>query len=252
MAEFYHHGVKGQKWGVRRYRNKDGTLTYLGKKRQGTTQYAEKGGVIKKGTTLYRTNAVRRNLGEKYSTDTTIQNRKFFSTTKEDDSRWRSEFKPQYDRLGITTTSLKYKTIKDIKVASTTETGKYFLKMQKGMSQKDKQQMKIDTETAKKSYGILAKSFGRPELFDANVATLNVSAQTQTGKKFVEYMLNKTDYRAISDVNGMDVGKDPIIILNPDSQVKLRSAKAAKRQRRTKRNTPMYKKDPMYRKFYPS
>lgn len=28
-----HHGVKGQKWGVRRYRNEDGTLTEAGKKR---------------------------------------------------------------------------------------------------------------------------------------------------------------------------------------------------------------------------
>lgn len=33
MAEFYHHGVKGQKWGVRRYRNADGSLTPAGKKR---------------------------------------------------------------------------------------------------------------------------------------------------------------------------------------------------------------------------
>lgn len=29
----YHHGVKGQKWGVRRFQNKDGSLTRLGKKR---------------------------------------------------------------------------------------------------------------------------------------------------------------------------------------------------------------------------
>lgn len=28
-----HHGIKGQKWGVRRYQNKDGTLTAAGKKR---------------------------------------------------------------------------------------------------------------------------------------------------------------------------------------------------------------------------
>ena len=31
--ELYHHGVKGQRWGVRRYQNKDGSLTLAGKKR---------------------------------------------------------------------------------------------------------------------------------------------------------------------------------------------------------------------------
>ena len=31
--ELYHHGVKGMKWGVRRYQNKDGSLTESGKKR---------------------------------------------------------------------------------------------------------------------------------------------------------------------------------------------------------------------------
>lgn len=30
-----HHGIKGQKWGIRRYQNEDGTLTELGKKKYG-------------------------------------------------------------------------------------------------------------------------------------------------------------------------------------------------------------------------
>lgn len=31
--ELYHHGIKGQKWGVRRFQNPDGTLTSAGQKR---------------------------------------------------------------------------------------------------------------------------------------------------------------------------------------------------------------------------
>ena len=32
--ELNHHGIKGQKWGIRRFQNKDGSLTLAGRKRQ--------------------------------------------------------------------------------------------------------------------------------------------------------------------------------------------------------------------------
>lgn len=33
INELYHHGIKGQKWGIRRFQKKDGSLTPAGKKR---------------------------------------------------------------------------------------------------------------------------------------------------------------------------------------------------------------------------
>lgn len=43
--ELYHHGIKGQKWGVRRYQNEDGTLTPEGKKRY--AKESARGGSLK-------------------------------------------------------------------------------------------------------------------------------------------------------------------------------------------------------------
>ena len=42
--ELYHHGILGQKWGIRRYQNPDGTLTAEGKARYGrdVTKMSEK------------------------------------------------------------------------------------------------------------------------------------------------------------------------------------------------------------------
>ena len=37
----YHHGIKGMKWGIRRFQNKNGTLTLLGKKRRRAEDDAE-------------------------------------------------------------------------------------------------------------------------------------------------------------------------------------------------------------------
>ena len=52
--ELYHHGIKGQKWGVRRYQNEDGSLTAAGKKRMMNRVASNREAVIVKGSNLYR------------------------------------------------------------------------------------------------------------------------------------------------------------------------------------------------------
>lgn len=45
-SELEHHGVKGMHWGVRRYQNKDGSLTAAGKKRRRSDSDGEKRGLF--------------------------------------------------------------------------------------------------------------------------------------------------------------------------------------------------------------
>lgn len=55
--ELYHHGIKGQKWGVRRFQNPDGTLTADGKKRY--LAYGREGHWNKKEVKEYQRNTKR-------------------------------------------------------------------------------------------------------------------------------------------------------------------------------------------------
>lgn len=69
-GELYHHGIKGMKWGVRRYQNKNGSLTPAGKKRY-KTSYADEA----KGMTdqELRTQINRMNLEKRYMNMTTTK-----------------------------------------------------------------------------------------------------------------------------------------------------------------------------------
>ena len=56
MSDLRHHGIKGQKWGVRRYQNDDGSLTPIGKLRYGTSKdYQELSNQVNKADSLIKT-----------------------------------------------------------------------------------------------------------------------------------------------------------------------------------------------------
>lgn len=63
-GQLYHHGVKGQKWGRRRYQNKDGSLTPEGKKRVSNKQVREEKRKIQ--TDEYNRLKKKHGLDEKY------------------------------------------------------------------------------------------------------------------------------------------------------------------------------------------
>jgi len=231
-----HHGIKGQKWGVRRYQNPDGTLTEEGKlrKRDGVqTHFIEEGGTLKKGITLYRVGAEKG--------DPTSLNRKYFSTNKADHRRWQNTLYDQNMDYG-SVSDLRYKTTKDIKIASNTQVGKEFISMINALDEPTWQNVAYkDIKTAINHYPIKVGSNATNESYWGNVGTATIAAQTKTGQMFVEKMLS-SGYGGAGDVNGTDVSRDPVVIFNPDDSTKMTSEKlyTSRKQQGFKRHSATF------------
>ena len=75
--ELYHHGIIGMKWGVRRYQNKDGTLTNAGKKRYNQDNWSEDAKAasqLKKKNVNQMSNAELRKLTERQQLERNYSN----------------------------------------------------------------------------------------------------------------------------------------------------------------------------------
>jgi hypothetical protein len=120
MKDLYlcHHGVQGQKWGVRRYQNKDGSLTTAGKKRYGASfEEAQKGRfeLGKRATLSNRAYAMSKNE----------KNRAYWKTRSEkDQQRAFNEVKKLQQKYGKE--KIKDLRVKDGKIDDKVFTGKEF------------------------------------------------------------------------------------------------------------------------------
>ena len=61
-TELYHHGIKGQKWGIRRFQNEDGSLTPAGEKHYGIN---DKASYLNSKITQHRLNRLDSKIAQK-------------------------------------------------------------------------------------------------------------------------------------------------------------------------------------------
>ena len=91
-SELYHHGILGMKWGVRRYQNKDGSLTAAGQKRYAKEEYKNNKKIAKE---KYR--AAKESADRQYESDT-VEKRQALDQEKERFAEKNAETNRHYER----------------------------------------------------------------------------------------------------------------------------------------------------------
>lgn len=255
-SDIYHHGIRGQKWGVRRFQNPDGTLTDRGKKhleemkqQHGeyykskhdgsdistrndkynvfTSNYLKKYGiddtrkdydVISKGTSINRY----ANSGEKIDSK-----RKYASITKEDESNYHEmidmlalDFHKPYAKY-------VYSAKKDLKVAKGEEVVNHILETYGNKtikevyeSSKNIESLLLDQLKNKKDKNMYTALENQQDIYEKFIQN--------TMKKKIDNIVDdfkKKGYDAIVDVEDMGIANYPIIILDPSSSIKKVSEK---------------------------
>lgn len=146
--ELYHHGIKGMKWGIRRYQNADGSLTDVGKKRirrrLGSPSVARRYGSMNYVKTLHDMNTERL-ADKKYAR---LWNEAF--KAGRDSKEWNTFEKYDTEFSNKWSDRIASATLKDIKVQDTLAGRAYVKELTLGRSEYEKYERK--SEEIGKSY----------------------------------------------------------------------------------------------------
>ena len=214
-----HHGIKGQKWGVRRFQNKDGSLTPKGLKRY-KDEVNSKERTIKKGTELQ---TITRGQYDHSKTS-----RLYTAYTDYDKNMYKDLMGNfMYEGRGYNNT---FVVKKDMKIASDQQVVDSFVKLAKDNPVQVARDMakaynanavftQRSAETYKKKISQLSDSDSKKarKLAEEFVGTTIMSKKAEVSNNNFYAYLVKQGFDAISDTNDRKgTAQDPLIILNLD------------------------------------
>lgn len=212
-----HYGVLGMKWGEHKRKaliaksNKEiRTNMKLRSRRGHSGKYSGHNSVIKTGTTLRRITD--------HPKDPSKSNVKYVSSNIVDNYRWSRLYKKHDKLLNDPTNhySVKYKAKNDINVLSATNAG--------GMFYDKMQNNKKFAKQANKDADKWMLEYRQPIANYNTLASVMISAGTKSGQQFVKDV-RSLGYNAIGDYLGKDTAKDPLIIIDPDKNMKFVSSR---------------------------